>query len=103
MFYIYCPYCQEYRDEQEFNAAGQAQIARPQDADNCSDEQWGRYLYFRKNPCGQHREMWLHAAGCRKYFTLSRDTRTYEINAVYRMGEQADREDDGVVDSGEPA
>ncbi len=88
MFYIYCPYCEEHREEEEFHAAGEAHIARPQDPDSCSDEEWGNYLYFRKNPRGLHHEMWIHAAGCRKFFNVTRDTQSYEIKEVYKMGQR---------------
>ncbi|MBB3062006.1 sarcosine oxidase subunit delta [Microbulbifer rhizosphaerae] len=88
MFYIHCPYCCEYREEEEFHAKGQAHIARPADPDQCSDEEWGTYLYFRKNPRGLHHEIWVHAIGCRKFFNVTRDTQTYEIKETYKMGEQ---------------
>lgn len=87
MFYIYCPYCEEHRDEEEFHVSGQAHIARPQDPDSCTDEEWGTYLYFRKNPRGLHHELWSHAAGCRKFFNITRDTQTYDIHETYRIGE----------------
>ncbi|MBX2838188.1 MAG: sarcosine oxidase subunit delta family protein [Gammaproteobacteria bacterium] len=87
MFHIYCPHCEEFREEEEFHASGQAHLARPENPDNCSDEQWGEYLYFRKNPRGEHRELWVHAAGCRQYFNITRDTVTYEILNTYKVGE----------------
>lgn len=79
MLHIHCPHCQELRDEAEFRYAGQAQIVRPANPDSLEDEAFGTYLYFRKNPRGPHEEMWLHAAGCRKYFNARRDTLSYEI------------------------
>ncbi|PWI33573.1 sarcosine oxidase subunit delta [Vibrio albus] len=88
MFHIYCPYCQEMREEEEFHAQGQAHIARPVDPDNCSDKEWGEFLYYRKNPKGLHEEMWYHSAGCRKFFNVTRNTATYEIKRVYKMGEK---------------
>lgn len=90
MFRIHCPYCAEYREEEEFHYAGQAQIARPEDPDRSSDRVWGEYLYFRRNPRGPHNEMWVHAAGCRKFFEVLRDTRSYEILATRRLGEAKD-------------
>lgn len=87
MFLIHCPYCGESREEEEFHAVGEAHIVRPLDPDQCSDEEWGEYLYFRRNPRGLHRELWVHAAGCGKYFHIARNTETYEILASYRMGE----------------
>ncbi len=87
MFLIRCPHCGEHREEDEFHAAGEAHIARPADPDSTTDEQWGDYLYFRDNPRGAHRELWIHAAGCGKYFHVARDTRSYEIHGTYRVGE----------------
>ena len=89
MFHIYCPYCQEHREETEFHYAGQAHIARPDDPDRATDESWGEYLFFRKNTKGNHREMWVHAAGCRQFFNVVRNTLTYEILGSYKMGEKA--------------
>ena len=87
MFLIYCPYCGEHREEDEFHPAGQAHLPRPLDPDSLSDAQWADYLYFRKNPRGVHRELWVHTAGCRKYFNVARHTQTYEIYATYKAGE----------------
>ena len=42
---------------------------------------------MRSNPKGAHREQWLHAAGCRRYFNAERDTVTYKISATYKIGE----------------
>jgi sarcosine oxidase subunit delta len=89
MLRINCPYCGEYREEEEFHYAGQAHIARPGDPDNCTDEDWGHYLYFRKNPRGRHLEMWVHAAGCRKFFNVVRDTVTYQIEQSYPIDQAA--------------
>ncbi|CUB05036.1 sarcosine oxidase subunit delta [Marinomonas fungiae] len=88
MFLIYCPHCGEYREEEEFQNRGQAHIARPLDPDSCTDEEWGNYMFFRKNPKGLHHELWVHAAGCRKFFNVTRNTATYEIKEVYKIGEQ---------------
>lgn len=101
MFLIHCPHCGESREEEEFHAAGQAHIVRPLDPDALSDEMWGQYLYFRKNPRGLHREMWVHAIGCRKYFYIARDTATYEIHATYRVGETYDEKSDRVISGSE--
>ena len=87
MFLIHCPYCEESREEEEFHACGQAHIQRPADPLACSDAEWGDYLYFRDNPRGTHQELWLHAAGCRKYFNIERDTVTHAIHRSYRIGE----------------
>ena len=88
MLLIECPYC-GVRDESEFSYAGEAHIARPLETEKLSDEEWADYLFMRKNPRGMHREQWLHAAGCRRYFNAVRDTVSYRISATYRIGEQA--------------
>jgi sarcosine oxidase subunit delta len=32
--------------------------------------------------------MWYHAAGCRRYFNVTRDTVSYHIHESYKMGDQ---------------
>ena len=86
MLLIECPWCGQ-RDESEFSYAGEAHIARPLDTEKLSDAAWGNYLFMRKNPKGLHREQWLHAAGCRRYFNVERDTVTYKISGSYKIGE----------------
>jgi sarcosine oxidase subunit delta len=87
MFLIECPWCGK-RDETEFSCVGEAHIARPLETGKLSDEEWADYLFMRKNPKGMHREQWLHAAGCRRYFNAERDTVSYQISATYKIGEQ---------------
>tara|TARA_B100001109_G_scaffold255904_1_gene263179 strand:+ start:120766 stop:121104 length:339 start_codon:yes stop_codon:yes gene_type:complete len=88
MLCIFCPHCGEYREEEEFSARGQAHIKRPEDPEACSDEEWGNYMFFRKNPKGLHHELWVHSAGCGKFFNMTRDTVSYEIKETYKIGEQ---------------
>lgn len=87
MLYIYCPYCKEWRDEQEFHYAGEAFIERSANPEEISDEAWGDYVFFRKNPKGITWEQWVHGAGCRKYFIVKRDNVSNEIFATYTMAE----------------
>ncbi len=86
MLLIECPWCGE-RDETEFSYAGEAHIERPLETEKLSDEAWADYLFMRKNTRGAHREQWLHAAGCRRYFNAERDTVSYRISATYKIGE----------------
>lgn len=85
MLQIFCPYCQQMRSEEEFSYAGEAHIKRP-DPRVATDREWGDYLHVRSNPRGEHREMWCHAAGCRRYFNVLRDTVTYRIAETYPIG-----------------
>jgi sarcosine oxidase subunit delta len=80
MMLIECPWC-GHRPESEFHCGGTSHIQRP--ALDCSDAEWGDYLFGRANPCGVHAERWRHTYGCSQWFNLARDTRTHTILAVY--------------------
>ncbi|MFN3744802.1 MAG: sarcosine oxidase subunit delta [Hyphomicrobiaceae bacterium] len=75
-----CPYCGE-RSNDEFTVLGDADAlrARPREGDPAA---FFAYAYLRANPAGQHRELWYHAAGCRRWLVVTRDTRTHEIADV---------------------
>lgn len=88
MLHIFCPHCGESREEHEYHYRGQAHIERPKDPESLTDEEWGNYLFFRKNPKGIHHELWYHTTGCRQFFNITRDTVTYEIHESYKIGEQ---------------
>ncbi len=97
MLQIYCPCCNETREEEEFSYAGEAHIQRPLEPEALSDEQWGDYLFFRKNIRGNHHEMWYHAAGCRRYFNVTRNTVSYEILETYHIGSEPGVTQDNTV------
>jgi len=86
MLQISCPWCGP-REESEFSYGGEAHIARPIDTDALNDEQWGDYLFMRKNPRGMHKEQWMHTYGCRRWFNIERNTLTYQIKTIYKVGE----------------
>ena len=86
MILIPCPNCGP-RDETEVHYGGQAHVAHPADPYALSDEEWGRFLFYRDNPKGLFAERWSHAVGCRKWFNAVRDTVSYRVAAVYRVGE----------------
>ena len=81
MLLITCPWCGP-RAEIEFTCGGEADIARPLDPGSLTDEEWGDYLFMRRNSRGLHREQWHHSSGCRRWFTVERDTVTYELHPV---------------------
>lgn len=85
MLLIECPWCGG-RDETEFGYGGQAHLVYPEDPHALSDEQWADYLFMRDNPRGEFAERWMHAAGCRRWFNVLRDTATNEITASYPIG-----------------
>ncbi|MGY6271572.1 sarcosine oxidase subunit delta [Achromobacter denitrificans] len=81
MLLIECPWC-GLRAESEFAYGGQADIARPLDTDKLTDQEWGDYLFMRKNTRGLHDEQWNHAQGCRRWFNAKRDTVSYQFHCV---------------------
>lgn len=90
MLLIPCPYCGP-RAEIEFRCGGEGHIQRPGPLDpafegEIDDAAWADYLFYRGNPKGEHRERWLHAAGCGRWFNVARDTVNHRIRAVYPMG-----------------
>lgn len=86
MLQIKCPWC-GLRDETEYHYGGQAHVAHPESPDALTDEEWAAYLFFRDNPQGPFAERWAHSVGCRRWFNVVRDTRTYEVLAVYTGSE----------------
>ena len=76
MLLIPCPWCGA-RAQAEFSYGGDANLNRP--ATDAPDEAWVAFVYQRANPAGPHDELWFHAAGCRQWFRVRRDTRTHEI------------------------
>lgn len=85
MLFIYCPYCEEKRDEQEFGYAGEAYIPRPENPDTVTDEVWGDYVFMRKNRKGWIWEQWSHNAGCRKVFVAKRNNVSNQIDGTYTL------------------
>jgi sarcosine oxidase subunit delta len=71
-----CPICGE-RGIEEFSYFGDATLARP--APDAPAEAWVEYVYFRNNPAGPHSELWYHAAACRGFLKVERDTLTHAI------------------------
>ena len=78
---IPCPYCGA-RDAQEFAYRGDASPRRPDPRAPDAEAQFHDYVYLRDNPAGALRELWYHAAGCRRWLVVERDTLTHAIGAV---------------------
>jgi sarcosine oxidase, subunit delta len=85
MLLIPCPWCGP-RNDTEFSYGGEAGIVRPKNSQELSDSDWGDYLYMRNNKRGIHTEQWCHTAGCRRWFSLSRDTISNLIIEVFLNG-----------------
>lgn len=86
MMLIECPWCGP-RNETEYHYGGEAHVAYPKDPSTLTDNEWAKFLFYRKNPKGLFAERWVHAAGCRRWFNAVRDTVTYEFKTVYKPGE----------------
>ena len=84
MLRIECPFC-GVRDQTEFRFGGEANIHRPIDPAQSSDEDGADYLFYRDNLKGPHAERWVHSYGCRRWFRVLRDTATHEIASVHRL------------------
>lgn len=78
---IPCPYCGD-RGMEEYSYLGDATVQRPSDLSPEAMPAWVDYTYLRDNPRGRHREYWHHAAGCRAWLVVERDTMTHEIFSV---------------------
>lgn len=102
MLLIDCPNCGP-RAEVEFRCGGESHIQRPGPPDQVTDGQWAQYLYYRHNPKGEHLERWFHAAGCRRWFNVARDTVTHRIRATYKMTEACPTAEASAAPAGDPA
>ena len=69
---IECPRCGS-RPYTEFAFGGE--VPDPSDTDF-------ERVWLRRNASALQRERWFHSAGCRRWLTVERDTRTNEIHAV---------------------
>ncbi len=87
MLLIPCPWCGE-RSQVEFAYGGDANLKRPAEPARTSADTWHDYLFVRDNPKGPMDELWYHAAGCRRFFKVRRDTVTHAILASSLLSEK---------------
>jgi heterotetrameric sarcosine oxidase delta subunit len=73
-FKINCPNCGE-RSYHEYRFGGELQ---PYDPGAGTDVDYAN-VWLHDNAAGPQVERWFHYAGCRRWLTLERDTRTNEI------------------------
>ena len=78
MLWLTCPHCGE-RPVGEFRFGGEL----PQVPDSITDEAARNvdYVWMVTNVRGVATERWFHAAGCRRWLTLRRDTITDTVVA----------------------
>ena len=84
---IPCPCCGE-RDTREFSYLGDATVRRPDAAAADPERTFFEYVYLRDNPAGEHQEFWYHAAGCRSWLVVTRNTVTHEVKAARRAADR---------------
>lgn len=82
-----CPFCGD-RPETEFHFGGDLGNLRPEGFRDVSDKTWSEYLYYRNNPKGLAREIWLHTT-CGELFAMSRDTVTMAASAGQALTHEA--------------
>jgi sarcosine oxidase subunit delta len=72
-----CPLCGA-RDLREFTYRGSAELLGrpPGDAGAAA---FHDYVHLRDNPAGPNPELWQHAAGCRAWLRVVRDTRSHAV------------------------
>ena len=70
-----CPNCGS-RPYTEFSFGGELRALAGADV-----EEDFRRVYLPENPVGRQQERWYHEMGCRRWFTLHRDTLTNRIEA----------------------
>lgn len=75
---ISCPNC-GIRSYTEFSFGGEVP---PHRADGETEDEEFERVWLRRNAAGLQRERWFHAAGCRRWLTLERDTVTNEVRRV---------------------
>ena len=73
---IRCPFAASATSRNSPIAAMPTVRRPPSLADGATDA-WVDYVYNRDNPAGPHREYWYHAAGCRSWLVVTRDTRSH--------------------------
>lgn len=88
MLRIPCPYC-GLRDQVEFRHGGPVNRDRPANPESASDRDWSEYLFYRENPRGEYHERWVHAFGCRQWFTLVRNTLTHTFSPAPQSDESS--------------
>ena len=91
-FKIDCPNCGP-RSYHEFWFGGEV---RAYDENAKPDDSY-EYEWLRVNACGPQKERWFHFAGCRRWLTLCRDTRTNQILSLDARDARA--LDDGVQEA----
>lgn len=74
-----CPNCGS-RPYTEFAYGGEGSPADWPPGDGEAD--FAR-VWWRDNAAGCRAERWFHSAGCRRWLTVERDTRTNEIDAEH--------------------
>jgi heterotetrameric sarcosine oxidase delta subunit len=88
MLLLDCPWCGA-RDEVEFHFGGEADLRYPLNPELLDDAEWGAYLYVHDNVAGDRDERWCHSAGCGRWFTAVRDTRTQRFGATHPIASGA--------------
>jgi sarcosine oxidase, subunit delta len=77
-FLIECPNCGT-RPFTEFWFGGALEAPPPAPGAPADPNAEFARVWFRRNVAGEQRERWFHYAGCRRWLTAQRDTRTNRV------------------------
>jgi methylglutamate dehydrogenase subunit B len=83
-FHIECPNCGS-RTQDEFWFGGEPRLDVPE----ASPQRVYEAAWLSANVAGPTQERWFHFAGCRRWLTVRRDTRTNEVLDVEAGGESS--------------
>ena len=78
-FLLSCPNCGA-RGVYEFRYGGEV---NPRPQASVSLDQWGTYLYLKRNVAAVQEEWWFHRNGCRRWFRALRDTTTNRVERTF--------------------
>lgn len=81
---ISCPHC-GIRPKEEYAIKG-ATLPRP--AADAPQSVWFDHVFLRENPRGLYEEYWHHAAGCRRWLIVTRDTASHEVVSCRDVAEK---------------
>ena len=85
------------RDAAEFVYKGDAELLNRPNWHKTETQQsiFHDYLYLRKNPAGNHKELWYHEQGDRSWLVITRNTITHEILKVELVRDYLEKQRNG--------
>jgi heterotetrameric sarcosine oxidase delta subunit len=82
-FLLPCPHCAGERESHEFWYGGEFEALPADLAGESAAENFSR-VWLRENLDGERAERWFHFAGCNRWITVVRDTRSHRVAPLPR-------------------